>query len=166
VAFVIPENLHEDLYPLAWIVGTWAGTGQGEYPGIEPFQFAQEVSFNHDGRNFLNYYSRTWIIDENKDIVEPFESEAGFWKVRDKKILEVVVAQNQGISQGWVGVLDGAKMQLVMDRGYSTPTANIIDQGQRLYGNVEGELFYAYDMAMNGHDLQAYMWSSLARKGE
>ena len=113
----------------------------------------------------MNYYSRTWVIDENKDIVKPFESETGFWRVRDKKIVEVVVAQSDGISQGWVGVLDGAKMQLVIDSGYSTPSANIIDQGQRLYGNVEGELFYAYDMAMNGQELQAYMWSSLARQG-
>ena len=41
MAFTIPENLHEDLYPLAWMVGTWRGKGQGEYPGIETFQFAQ-----------------------------------------------------------------------------------------------------------------------------
>jgi len=56
MAFTIPEGLHEDLYPLAWLIGTWRGTGHGEYPGIEPFSFAQEVSFNHDGRPFLNYF--------------------------------------------------------------------------------------------------------------
>jgi hypothetical protein len=166
MAFVIPENLHEDLYPLAWMVGTWAGTGRGEYPGIEAFDFAQEVTFSHDGRNFLNYYSRTWIIDENKDIVKPYEFESGFWRVRDGKVLEVVLSLSQGISEGWLGVVDGAKIQLVLDKGYSTPSANIVDGGQRLYGNVEGELFFAHDMAMNGQELQAYMWSSLARKGE
>ncbi|MEI6120230.1 MAG: FABP family protein [Actinomycetes bacterium] len=164
MAFVIPENLHEELYPLAWMIGTWAGTGRCEYPGIEPFDFAQEVSFNHDGRNFLNYYSRTWKIDENKDITEPFEFESGFWSVRDKKILEVVIAQSIGINQGWVGIVDGAKIQLALDKSYSAQSASLVDTGQRLYGNVEGELFYAYDMGMNGHDLQAYMWSSLARK--
>jgi len=131
MAFVIPENLHEDLYPLAWMVGTWAGTGRGEYPGIEPFDFAQEVTFNHDGRNFLNYYSRTWIIDENKDIVKPYEFESGFWRVRDGKVLEVVLSLSQGISEGWLGVVDGAKLQLVLDKGYSTPSANIVDGGQR-----------------------------------
>ena len=166
MAFVIPENLHEDLYPLAWMVGTWTGTGRGEYPTIEPFQVAQEVTFNHDGRNFLNYYSRTWIIDDNKDIVAPFESETGFWRVKDKKVLEVVLAHSQGISEGWVGVVDGAKIQLAMDQGYSSPSSKIITAGQRLYGHVEGELFTAYDMASEGHPLQAYMWSSLARKGE
>jgi hypothetical protein len=54
MAFNIPENLHHDLMPLAWLVGTWRGKGRGEYPNVEGFQFAQEVSFNHDGRAFLN----------------------------------------------------------------------------------------------------------------
>ena len=55
MAFTIPEGLHPDLNPLAWLVGTWRGKGRGEYPGIEPFEFAHEVVFNHDGRPFLNY---------------------------------------------------------------------------------------------------------------
>jgi hypothetical protein len=66
MAFTIPEGLHPDLNPLAWIVGTWRGKGRGEYPGIEPFEYAQEVVFNHDGRNFLNYFSRSWIIDDRR----------------------------------------------------------------------------------------------------
>jgi hypothetical protein len=56
MAFTIPENLHPDLMPLAWLVGTWRGKGRGEYPNVPGFQFAQEVSFNHDGRAFLNYF--------------------------------------------------------------------------------------------------------------
>ena len=166
MAFTIPENLNKDLYPLAWMIGTWTGTGRGEYPGLEPFDFAQEVTFNHDGQNFLNYYSRTWIIDANKDIVRPHEYETGFWKVRDGKILEVVTSHSQGITNGWVGLVDGPKIQLALDKGYAAPSAVIVDEGQRLYGLVEGELFYAYDMAAQGHEIQAYMWSSLQRQGE
>ena len=52
--FSIPEGLHPELNPLAWLVGTWRGKGQGEYPNIENFQFAHEITFNHDGRNFLS----------------------------------------------------------------------------------------------------------------
>jgi hypothetical protein len=80
MAFVIPEGLHPDLNPLAWLVGTWRGKGHGDYAGIDRFDFAQEVTFNHDGRPFLTYFSRSWIIDENDEIVRPAASETGFWK--------------------------------------------------------------------------------------
>ena len=166
MAFTIPENLHPDLMPLAWLVGTWRGKGRGEYPNVEGFQFAQEVSFNHDGRAFLNYFSRSWIIDENDEIVRPAASEVGFWRIKEKNVLEVLLAHNTGIAEGWVGLVQGAKIQLAMDQGYSSPTAKIVTAGSRLYGLVEGELFTSYDMAAQGQTLQAHLWSSLERSSE
>jgi hypothetical protein len=166
MAFKISENLHPDLMPLAWLIGTWRGKGRGEYPTISPFQYAQEVSFNHDGRAFLNYFSRSWIIDENDEIVEPHHSEVGFWRIKDKNVLEVVLAHNSGVAEGWVGLVQGAKIQLEMDRGYSSPSAKIVTAGSRLYGLVEGELFTSYDMAAQGQTLQAHLWSSLERQSE
>jgi len=166
MAFTIPENLHPDLMPLAWLVGTWRGKGRGEYPNVEGFQFAQEVSFNHDGRAFLNYFSRSWIIDENDEIIRPAASEVGFWRIKEKNVLEVLLAHNTGIAEGWVGLVQGAKIQLAMDQGYSSPTAKIVTAGSRLYGLVEGELFTSYDMAAQGQTLQAHLWSSLERSSE
>ena len=166
MAFTIPENLHPDLMPLAWLVGTWRGKGRGEYPNTPGFQFAQEVSFNHDGRPFLNYFSRSWIIDENDEIIRPAASEVGFWRIKEKNVLEVLLAHNTGIAEGWVGLVQGAKIQLAMDQGYSSPTAKIVTAGSRLYGLVEGELFTSYDMAAQGQTLQAHLWSSLERQTE
>ena len=164
MAFKIDENLHPELMPLAWLVGTWRGTGRGEYPTIQPFTFEQEVVFNHDGRNFLNYYSRTWILDDDGKLVKPGASETGFWRPKENKTLEVVIAHSTGISEGWVGVHDGPKIQLAMDQGYSAPSAKIVTAGSRLYGLVEGELFFAYDMAAEGQTLQAHIWSTLKRQ--
>ena len=164
MVFSIPENLHPDLIPLAWLVGTWRGKGRGEYPNVEGFQFAQEVSFNHDGRPFLNYYSRSWLIDENDEIIRPAASETGFWRVKENNVLEVILAHNTGIAEGWVGLVQGAKIQLAMDQGYSSPSAKIVTAGSRLYGLVEGELFTSYDMAAQGQTLQAHLWSSLERQ--
>ena len=164
MVFTIPEGLHPDLNPLAWLVGTWRGKGRGEYPGVAPFQFAQEVSFNHDGRPFLNYFSRSWILDENNEIIRPAGSEVGFWRPKENNVLEVLLAHNTGIVEGWLGVMDGPKIQLAMDQGYSSPTAKIVTAGSRLYGLVEGELFFAYDMAAEGQTLQSHPWSSLERQ--
>ena len=166
MAFTIPENLHPDLMPLAWLVGSWRGKGRGEYPNVPGFQFAQEVSFNHDGRPFLNYFSRSWIIDDNNEIIRPAASEVGFWRVKENNVLEVILAHNTGIAEGWVGIVSGAKIQLEMDQGYSSPSAKIVTAGSRLYGLVEGELFTSYDMAAEGQTLQAHLWSSLERQSE
>ena len=166
MVFTIPEGLHADLNPLAWLVGTWRGKGRGEYPNIEAFEFAQEVVFNHDGRPLLSYYSRSWIVDAQGEIVRPGGSETGFWRIKPSNVLEVVISHSTGISEGWVGTFDGPKIQLVMDQGYSAPTAKIVTAGVRLYGLVAGELFYAYDMAAEGQELQAHIWSSLERQSE
>jgi len=115
MVFTIPEGLHPELNPLAWMVGTWRGKGRGEYPTIPAFEYAQEVVFNHDGRNFLNYFSRSWIIDAEGEIVRPAASEVGFWRVKPNNVLEVVISHSTGITEGWVGTFDGPKIQLVMD---------------------------------------------------
>ena len=166
MVFTIPEGLHPDLNPLAWMVGTWRGKGRGEYPNIEGFEFAQEVVFNHDGRPFLNYYSRSWILDKEGEILRPGGSETGFWRIKPNNVLEVVLAHNTGLSDCWVGTFDVSKIQLVLDQGYSAPSAKIVTAGVRLYGLVAGELFFAYDMAAEGQELQAHIWSSLERASE
>ena len=163
MVFSIPENLHPELMPLAWLIGTWRGKGRGAYPNVSGFQFAQEVSFNHDGRDFLNYFSRSWIIDENDEIVRPAASEVGFWRVKKNNVIEVLLAHNTGVAEGWVGIVKGAKIQLEMDQGYSSPSAKIVTAGSRLYGLVEGELFTSYDMSAQGQTIQAHIWSSLTR---
>jgi hypothetical protein len=84
--------------------------------------------------------------------------------VKENNVLEVVISHNTGISEGWVGQFDGPKIQLVMDQGYSAPTAKVVTEGVRLYGLVEGELFFAYDMATAGQELQAHIWSTLERQ--
>ena len=163
MAFNIPENLHPDLMPLAWLVGAWRGKGRGEYLNVPAFQFAQEINFNHDGRPFLNYFSRSWLIDDNNEVIKPAASEVGFWRMKENNVLEVILAHNTGIAEGWVGIVKGAKIQLEMDQGYSSPTAKIVTAGSRLYGLVDGELFTSYDMAAEGQSLHAHIWSSLIR---
>ena len=78
----------------------------------------------------------------------------------------MVLSHNAGTNQGWLGLARGAKIQLAMDQGYSSPTAKIVTAGSRLYGLVEGELFTSYDMAAQGQTLQAHLWSSLERQTE
>ena len=60
----LPSDLPQELLPLSWLLGTWVGVGTGQYPGIEDFRFGQEISFATDGRPFMAYISRSWLLDE------------------------------------------------------------------------------------------------------
>jgi len=44
-----------------------------------------------------------------------------------------------------------------------TETAKEVTSGSRIYGNVEGDLMYAYDMAAAGQELQPHTWARLKR---
>ena len=101
---------------------------------------------------------------ENNEIIKKADDEVGYWFLKDKKILKVLLSHSSGITEGWVGVLDGPRIQLAMDQGYSLPDSPIVTAGSRLYGLVEGELFFAYDMAANGKTLQAHIWSTMERQ--
>ena len=168
MAFVIPEGLHPDLYPVAWMVGKWGGKGMGEWPGAEKFEFVQEVTFRHDGRPFLEYTSKSWIIDFEGNHIRPGASEMGYWRIKPNKVIELLLAHSTGISEGWLGKIsdDRPAIQLALDHAYIAPTAKGVTDGARLYGLVEGQLFTSYDMAAMGQELQAHIWSSLERQVE
>lgn len=71
MAFDVPAGLAPELYPLAWLLGTWRGPGFLAYPGIPERPFVQEVSFTHDGGPYLAYRSTMWLLDEVPEAAEP-----------------------------------------------------------------------------------------------
>ena len=68
-----PE-LHDDLRPLAFLLGTWRGEGTGEYPTIEPFGYQEEMRFEHVGDTFVLYQQASWSPDDGA----PIHFERGF----------------------------------------------------------------------------------------
>ena len=161
---MIPDDLHPDLMPVVWLLGTWHGSGKGEYPSIEPFAYDQEVAFAHDGRPFLHYFSRTWITDEKGDRVRPGALETGFVRPgQGEKQIELVLAHPTGYAEVWYGEVDGARITLSTDLVARTESAKEYTAGQRMYGLVDGALMYAYDMAAEGQDMQSHLWGRLKR---
>jgi len=163
MAFVIPTDLHTDLMPLAWLLGTWHGNGRGEYPTTEPFSFEQDVAFAHDGRAFLHYFSRTWLTDDDGERMGPGPLETGFLRIDAHQQVELVLAQPDGYAEVWYGAADGPRLTLSTDIIARTQTADEYTAGQRMYGLVDGDLMYAYDKAAGGHPMQSNLWGQLAR---
>ena len=161
--FEIPDNIHPTCARLAWLLGTWAGNGHGEYSTIEPFQFGQELIFQQDGRPFIHYFSRAWIVDEHGEVVRQAAQETGFIRPQEDGSLEWVMCHNTGFVEIWYGESAGGKLEIVTDAVARTETAKEYVGGKRLYGNVEGDLLYAYDMAAMGQELQPHLWARLQR---
>jgi hypothetical protein len=163
VAFHIPSDLHADCAPIVWLLGTWQGNGQGDYPTIESFSFRQEVIFAHDGRPFFHYFSRTWITDDRGEDIRPGALETGFLRPRPDNRLELVMTHPTGFVEVWYGDVDGAKIELKTDAVVRTESAKEYSAGHRLYGLVDGDLMWAFDMAAMGQPLQPHLWGRLKR---
>jgi len=43
VSFAIPDGLAPEVYPLAWLVGSWRGEGVISYPGIDTVAVLQDA---------------------------------------------------------------------------------------------------------------------------
>jgi hypothetical protein len=159
----IPSDLHPDVMPLAFLLGHWQGNGHGDYPTIERFEFGQEVAFTHDGRPFLHYFSRTWLIDAEGNEVRPLALETGFLRPKPEGVVELVLAHPTGFAEIYYGQVDGAKIELTTDAVARTATAKEYTAGHRLYGLVEGDLLWTFDMAAMGQELQPHIWARLKR---
>jgi len=163
MVFEIPENLHTDLMPVAWMLGTWEGNGRGEYPGTEPFGYGQQAVFAHDGRAFLHYFARSWIVDKGHQKVAEGALETGFLRRGQGEEWELVLSHHSGLVEVWYGHTDGPRLELATDLVARTQTAEEVTAGKRLYGLVEGDLMYAYDKASDGHPLTSFTWGRLTR---
>ena len=61
--FELDVNLPERLRPMAWLIGRWEGAGVLGYPTIESKHYGQEIRCWHDGRHFLQWEARAWLLD-------------------------------------------------------------------------------------------------------
>jgi hypothetical protein len=135
------------------------------YPTIESAQFGQEITFGQNGKPYLIYSSRTWLLDEEGHIGRPLAMETGFWRPQPDGELEVVLAHPTGITEIYLGVVTGTKIEMATDAVVRTATAKEVTAGRRLYGLVGADLAYAYDMAAVGQPLQPHVSAQLKRAG-
>jgi hypothetical protein len=158
-----PE-LHPKLEHLAFLVGEWQGLGVLGYPGVPESHYEQEVSFSHDGRPFLAYISKTWLIDDDAMRIRPSGTETGFWRPgQNPRDVELLVTHPTGIIEISVGEVVFNKIELVSDVLARTQTAKEVTALKRLYGLVDGDLAYAIDMAAMGQPLQAHLSARLTK---
>ncbi len=157
-----PE-LHPLCVPLAPLLGTWRGRGDGRYPTIEPFAYLEELTFGHVGKPFLAMMQKTRDASTN----EPRHTEAGYLRPQPDGTVELVVAQPSGVLESLVGSFDGTDDGLDLalasiDVGLS-PTAKSVTATERRLTVVGDVLVSDLSMAAMGEPMTHHLRSELHR---
>ncbi|MCC9306625.1 FABP family protein [Kitasatospora sp. RB6PN24] len=174
----IPSDLHPDVVSLAFLLGTWEGAGVHaplpgqEGPGSEKCNFGQEIVFRHDGRPFLEFRSRTWVLNSAGEKVRPLENEHGFWRVTSnqrgtsgEREVEVSLVRDDGTVEIWYGKLADGKPQidLATDAVARVEGSAPYTGGKRLYGFVEEQLLWVGEKQAPEVPLRPYMSAQLKK---
>lgn len=168
MTFVLPEGLAPEVYPLAWLVGTWRGDGEVAYPGVPRVAVVADVAVEHDGGPYLSW-STTIRIAEDQTI---WSTERGFWRIpterpvdlpADRHPVELLLVDPAGHLTLYAGVVGGGRIDLASDLVASAPDAPALGAATRLLGLVEGDLLWTWDIAAFGQPLQSYASLQMTR---
>src|SRR4051794_27204450 len=97
-------DLHPQCEPLAPLLGVWRGKGLAQYPSLlGEFPFGQQLSFSHDGRPFLVYEARAWLLSPEGKVLRPAAREVGWWRMDEEETIELVLAHMFGICEIYYG---------------------------------------------------------------
>lgn len=158
---------HALLAPLTGLLGTWTGRGRGGYPTLdEDFSYAQEVIFSHDGRPFLHYEARAWLLDADGAPLRPAARESGWWRMQPEGRVEALITQPTGIAEILVGMAAEDAVDLTTHQIALTPTAKKVEASRRRYTVTgDGTLDFVHDLAAVGERLQHHLSARLRREG-
>ena len=95
--------------------------------------------------------------------MRPLAREHGYWRPQPDNQVELVLAHPTGIAELWLGAVDNGKIELRTDAVARTASSKEYSAGHRLYGLVNGDLYWTFDMAAVGKELQNHLAAQLKR---
>lgn len=156
--------ISDALLALLPLVGVWTGGGSGVAPDGEQFTFGQRLSFVHDGRPFLAYESRAWLVDAAGTLIRQAWRESGFWRPgAGPDDVDVVLASNTGQALVYTGTADEQRWELATTSTAHASTAKQVDAERRLYALDGGTLRYVTELAPAGRPLAPHLNATLTR---
>lgn len=154
-----PPPLHADIAHLDWLLGPWAGSGEGHYPTIEPFAYNEQVEFGHVGKPFISYTQRT----KHAETGLPLHAEVGYFRPVGVDAVELVLVQPSGIVEIHAGAVVGTKIDLAATSVQTTPTAKDVTEVRRTITVTDDVLTYDIHMAAVGLEMQHHLTATLRR---
>ena len=149
--------IHADIEHLRFLLGTWSGEGQGEYPTISPFGYRETVTFAHVGKPFISYTQRTVATEDGR----PLHGEVGYLRSPRQGWVEFVVAHPTGIVEVDEGAFSGSSLRLRSSLVAGTATAKAVTAIERDFDFEPGVIRYALRMASVGQSLAHHLQARL-----
>jgi THAP4-like, heme-binding beta-barrel domain len=136
--------LHEDVRPLAFLLGRWAGSGEGVWPPGEAFRYREEMTFEHEGDAFLLYAQRSWSAGGD----EPLHFERGFFRPGGEGRVEVTLAHPLGIVEVAEGAVSPGLVEVTSTAVALTSTGSPVTGLRRRIEVTDDVLRYELWMAL------------------
>jgi hypothetical protein len=168
----MPEGLAPEVQPLAWLVGRWRGEGVIAYPNIQEARIRQEIVVDHDGGPYLTWASIMWLGEDDGADGLVWATERGFWRMPgdrpeglpdDEDVVELLLADPAGHLVLYAGSVGNGRIDLASDLIARTPDAAEVTAATRMYGLVQDQLMWVWDIAAFGQPLQTYASAQLTR---
>lgn len=158
-------DLNDACLALLPLIGVWRGTGEVVYPTIDgPFKYGQQLTFAHDGRPFVYYEARAWLLNDDGEVIRPAAREMGWWRPQPDDTIELLLTHATGIVEIFYGQPNGqTSWELATDMVMRTGSAKDVNAAKRLYGLVNGDLAYVEERAMEGQPMQPHTSAYLTR---
>ena len=153
------SSLHADLEPLAFLLGTWRGEGEGDYPTTEPFRFREEIRIEHVGGDFLLFTQESWMIPDG----DPLEFERGALRSVGGGRVDLALAHPFGVTEMSEGTLTGSSLDLVSTSIGRSATGSEVTAVARRYRVLGYVLTYEIEMAMETVPLTFHVRAELRR---
>jgi hypothetical protein len=157
--------IHDALLGLLPLVGEWSGAGRGVVASTgKQFAFGQHVLIVHDGRPFLAYESRSWLLDESGAVIRQAWRESGFWRPgAGPDDVELVIASNTGQALVLAGSAGDQRWDIETVSAAHAPTAKDVAGERRLYALIGDELTYVTELAPAGQPFAPHLNAQLSR---
>jgi len=155
------EEPFEDVKAISFLLGTWRGRGSGEWPGADPFEYEEEMTFGEGlaAFEFLTYVQRAW----KPGTEEILHREVGFWRAFAGGVVDVSLAHPIGVTEIGEGKVEGSSVRLSSTTVGRASNADQVTALVRRY-EVQGDtLTYWLSMATQKVPLTTHLTAKLER---
>lgn len=163
IAFTHDGTPHLQYASSAWLLPD-AGAASDDEPAPEPRPLFSEIGYwrlsrplgdGDDGPAMLPATGEP--VFQTVDAVETLRNARGAFDI------EVLLVQPGGVSELYLGEINGPRIDLATDAVLRSATAKEYTAATRLYGLVEDHLLWAWDIAALGQELRTHASARLAR---